>query len=263
MSQLLEQGDLSLFYRPALGVEDPDGLYDVAGFQMVLQAWDAPVARLITVGKKRLPEPEPGEGQGERLWAYVQAVAEDPSALGERLGPETVADSSGVERHRPAARPAGVGRYALVRRGRHTELVYALRRPEEAGEVQQVLNIAEEGRLLLAVKNPRASSPPDVGLSEERQADYPAELQRRFDGRRWVEAEPTQLLDHAGTELLLIGLPPGEPDQAVTADGIEPAMAEPTAAEDQAGQEGRDVFALLGLDRDAHPQAPLVEGRWA
>jgi hypothetical protein len=70
--------------------------------------------------------------------------------------------------------------------------------------VQEELNIEEQGSFVVTVKNPEAPSPPGVGFAPRQKVDFPAELQRRFRGRRFAEVSP-EFLDHGGAELVMVG----------------------------------------------------------
>ena len=70
-------------------------------------------------------------------------------------------------------RPAGEGVYALFLHDNHTHLAYVLELPLIPGEVQKAFNIKPEGRFVIAVKNPEATSPPGVGLEDECQPEFP------------------------------------------------------------------------------------------
>ncbi len=249
MAEMLERGDLHFLYRPAVDITAPDGLYDVADLHLVLKPHDRDLFRLLTVGKKRLPDPQAEE---ERFWGYVEFVTDDPTALADRLGPVGYQTENLGERTRHGVRPAAAGVYALLRGGRHTELVYVLELPEKSGEVQDALNIGREGRVVLAVKNPRGGSPSGVGLGAASLPEFPADLQQRFDGRRWLPVDPPSFLDHAGAELLLVDgasrLEDGDVD-------LEP--------HDDASDDADEVLAQLRLNRRDHPRMALLEGQWA
>ena len=51
----------------------------------------------------------------------------------------------------------------------------------------------------------QAPAPPGAGLPPHRRAQYPPELRERFGGRRFIPADPPELLDHPSAELVLIG----------------------------------------------------------
>jgi hypothetical protein len=103
----------------------------------------------------------------------------------EALERETYRTRTRGERAQPEARPAGEGRYALVRHDDHTHLAYELELPTKPRDVQQELDIEPQASYVIAVKNPQAGSPTAVGLSRDRKAQLPESLQERF-----VHAEP-------------------------------------------------------------------------
>jgi hypothetical protein len=241
--QTLETGDVHFLYRPRVEEEEPEGLEDVQRFLVVLHPRGGSRLRLLVVGRKRLPEID----RTERLWGFVEAVADRPEDLHDALDPEEYDTETRGHRHQPAARPAGEGTYAIVNRDGDTFLAYLLELPQEPGPVQRELDVAPEARYVLSVKNPEAGSPPRAGLPEERQVAYPPRLQERFAGRRWIGAEPVELLDHEGAEILLVGA-----EEDVDVDG--PPPLEP---DDQA-----DLLRQLRLERDEHPVRPLFEGEW-
>jgi hypothetical protein len=244
--EVTERGNIYFFYRTAVGAETPQGLVDVQRFHFVLSPEGTDVLRLLTVGRKRLPEP--GDS-GQRFWGFVKKVADDPAELAEELeGGRDDRDG----RTRTPARPAGEGVYAIATHGNHTHLLYALELPEEPDEVQRELHILKEGAYLLSVKNPEAASPPSAGLDEERKADFPPELQESFGGRRFIGVHPPAFLDYEGAEILLMGSaedPGGEL-------GVELDQEHETEAT-------ADLFKELRLAREGHPVEPLLQGKWA
>jgi hypothetical protein len=64
---------------------------------------------------------------------------------------------------------------------------------------------AVEASYVVTVKNPRAPSPPGVGLRDPGRATLPADLQGRFRDRRFAPLDPPGFLDQRGVEILLIG----------------------------------------------------------
>ncbi|HYG62574.1 MAG TPA: hypothetical protein VEL74_08320 [Thermoanaerobaculia bacterium] len=245
--EVTERGNIYFFYRPAVGAageDGPHGLVDVQRFHLVLSPKGRDTLRVITIGKKRLPEPR---DSGQRFWGYVERVADDPDAIVEEL-------EGGREEGRTwlPARPAGEGVYAIACHGNHTHLLYALELPEEPDEVQRELHIGKEGSYLLSVKNPQASSPPSVGLDEEKKAEFPGELQELFGGRRFIACEPPSFLDHEGAELLLMGSA-DDPGEDLGIDLDPEHETEATA----------DLFQELQMERQRHPVEPLLAGKWA
>ena len=247
---VLERGDLFFFYRPDVDESTPRGLADVRRFHVVLRPEGGDGLRLITVGRKMLPE---AEEEGRSHWAFVDRVFDAPDALREALSQATYETDTLGERTLPEARPAGEGSYALVRHGRSTILAYALAVPEEPGEVQRAFHIEREGRFAIAVKNPEAGSPAGLGLEEDRRAEFPDDLQERFAGRRWSPVDPPAFLDHEGAELVLIG---GR--EAADELGVDLELdAEPR------GEDDAEVFRDLHLDKSDRTIRPLFDGDWS
>ncbi len=243
--EILERGNIYFFYRPAVGEEAPKGLVDVQRFHFVLSPERRDFFRLITVGKKRLPETDDA---GQRFWGFVEKVGESSAEMVEELERGPMHDGFGTRR---SARPAGEGVYAVARHGNHTHLLYALELPAEPDEVQRELRIEKRGSYLLSVKNPQAGSPPSMGLEEERKAHFPEELQERFGGRRFLPLIP-EFLDYEGAELLVAGTDES-PAEAPEVDLRPECETEETA----------NLFQELEMDRDRHPVEPLLTGKWA
>ena len=189
MSEILEHGDAFFFYRPRVGVAEVAGLSDVQRFVVILKPDDHPRYRRLIVGRKRLPDPR----SHEREWAFVVEVTDDPAELRADIEEE------------PRAQPAGAARYAIVDHGGHTHLAYARPQSPDSAAVQRELNIRQQASYIIAVRNPDAPAPPGAGLPEHRRAQYPPELRERFGGRRFIPADPPELLDYPGAEVVLIG----------------------------------------------------------
>ncbi|MFW6202585.1 MAG: hypothetical protein ACOC8B_08400, partial [Gemmatimonadota bacterium] len=165
--------------------------------------------------------------------------------------PERYRTKTRGERRVPAARPAGEGVYAIARHGDHTHLVYILELPEQPGEVQRELNVDERASYILSIANPERPAPKGAGLGEKQAAEFPKGLQSKFEGRRFIPADPPKFLDHEGAELLLIGAarrPLKELDIRLEAEDEDAHSAE--------------IFRELGLEREEHPTRPLFEGKW-
>lgn len=243
--EILERGNIYFFYRPAVGEEAPKGLVDVQRFHFVLSPERRDLFRMITVGKKRLPEPDDA---GQRFWGFVEKVGRTSEEMVEELERGPMRDGFGTKR---SARPAGEGVYAIARHGNHAHLLYALELPAEPDEVQRELHIEKQGSYLLSVKNPLAGSPPSVGLDAERKADFPEDLQERFGDRRFIPLTP-EFLDYEGAELLVMGSDEGP------AEDLDTALRPECETEETA-----NLFQELEIDRERHPVEPLLTGKWA
>lgn len=241
MSDILERGEVFFLYWPAAGEERVEGLRDVQRFFLVLRPEGTDVTRRLVVGRKRLPD---AEGDG-RHWGFVDKVVRGEENVAEALERERLSGG--------APRPAGEGRYAIVKRDGGTELVYSLALPEEPGEAQHGLGIGKEAGYVLSIKNPDAGSPGGAGLDRERRAELPRELRERFGDRRWAAADPPAFLDHEGTEFLLVA----ERGEAPSAEVAE----ELRAGADGAGG-GSRLLEELAAAAGEPVEAPLTEGEW-
>ncbi len=198
MTDTLERGTISFFYRPRVQREEPTGLDDVQRLYVVLSPVEGDHPhRLIVIGRKRLPGPDEPPRR-RRFWAVVDVVSDDPARIRDALAPYDYDTKTRGRRHQPGGRPAGEGVYRVVRHGTHTHLAYALELPPRRGPVQRALNIAPEASYVLAVKNP--ASP---GLRPD-EAELPPTQRGVFRGRRFAPAEPVDLLDHERVELVLV-----------------------------------------------------------
>ena len=238
----LERGDVFFFYRPKVEQEEAHGLDDVQRFVVVLRTAGGRLFRMLTVGRKHLPDLQ----THEREWGFVDLVAEEAGPVAESLRATTYETKTRGLRHLAAARPAGEGAYALQRDGRNLILAYRLELPAEPGPVQEALGIAQEAAYVVALKNPEVPNPPSIGLREEDRVQLPAKEQGEFHGTRW-SAVDKHLLDFERAEFVLIGAT--DHPSAVPAERAEP---KPEA-----------VLRRLKLSPRDTPLEPLVEGAWA
>lgn len=247
----LEQGNIYFVYRPKVQAKGKEGaikgIDDLQRTYIILSPHGEKCYRLIALGQKRLPS----INDREKHWGFVDKVIRAPKKIEEELQHETYETKTRGERTWPAARPAGEGVYALIHHGDHTHLIYALELPEKPREVQQALNIEEEGSYILSIKNPQVSSPPGTSLEEERRADFPKHLQERFRKRRFIAIDSPDFLNYEGVELLFIG----------AAEDIDKDLGIELTAhrEDESTAE---VFNELRMVKSRHPVKPLFEGHW-
>jgi hypothetical protein len=251
MSDVIERGDLYFLYRPKVrpeGKEDSvEGSGDVQRLFMVMHPQGRKQYRLAVLGRKHLPD----IARGERLWGFIDRVERDVRRLQREFAPESYGTKTRGRRERPAARPAGEGVYTLVRHARHTHFAYVLELPKAPGEVQREFNIDAEGSYIISVKNPLKPSPRRAGLPREEKAALPQSQQARFRGRRFIDPDPPDLLDHAGTEFMLIGAR-ANPEEELDVDlGAE----EENAA-------SSEILRDLHLRHGGTPLEPLFKGEW-
>ena len=248
-AQVLERGDIYFVYRPKVETPTVEGFEDVQRLYLVLHPHAQPRYRLLLIGRKQLPELH---RSAEKHWGLVTTVSQDATAVRAELGRATYATKTRGERVQPAARPAGEGVYALVRHDDHAHLAYVLELPEEPGPPQEALHIAEEGSYVLSVKNPEYPGLRDAQRAAEHPVAFPARLQQRFRGRRFIAADPPDFLNYEGVELLLVGAAADVAEELGVQ--LEPQRETIATAE---------VFTDLRLAKSRQAIAPLLQGAWA
>jgi hypothetical protein len=247
----LERGDIFFFYRPRVAplgdAPQIQGLIDVARTHVVLHPRDKGLYRLIVLPRKRLPDVT----RHEREWAFVEKVAREAGEVERELETQVYKTKTRGARLLPSARPAGEGVYALVRHEDHTHIAYALELPDELGPVQRTLHIRREASYIVSVKNPQAPAPPEASLPAEAVARYPQALEERFQGRRFVPADPPELLDYPGAQLLFIGASADVPHELGI--DLDPEHEDARTAE---------IFRDLHIAASRFPVDPLFKGKW-
>lgn len=245
-TDILERGDIYFAYRPRVEQEEAQDVDDIQRLYLILQPAGGQRTRRLVLGRKRLPDPD----EHQRHWGFVDEVADRPEPVLDDLQRETYETKTRGERILPEARPAGEGRYAIVRHDDHTHFAYELELPDERGQPQEDLGIEPEASYIAAVKNPEAPTPPGVGLQPSAQADLPRRLQERFEGRRFADAEP-DLFDHEGVEFVLIG----------ATEDAESELGVKIDAEWESA-DSADMFRRLKMPPGEQPTEPLTEGEW-
>jgi hypothetical protein len=254
MAEVLENGDIYFLYRPRVGDESVKSLDEVQRLLIVLHPWRGrPRRRLLVVGRKRLPRVD----EHERLWAFVDTVAERPEQLHEALNERTYMTKTRGQRWQPAARPAAEGAYVIARHDNHTHLAYRLRHPSRTGASQRDLSIEHEASYIVAVRNPHAPPPARMramvrmGAPLRRSPELPVELRERFGSRRFVPLDPPDFLDYAGVEIVIIG---------AARDTLAELGLDLTSELERAAR--TDVFEDLRISPDERPVEPLFAGDW-
>ena len=250
--EVLEQGYIYFTYRPKVRSPDEEediaaeDLDDVENFYIVLKPHGGRF-RLINIGRKRLPDIE----GHERNWGFVEMVADSGKEIEEELQRDTYQTKTRGERVRPAARPAGEGVYALVRKGNKLHLVWALELPKKPGPVQKAFNIPQQASLAISIANPeKRGGTRAAQLREEQQPDYPKQLQEEFRGRKFATEDP-RLLDFEGAEIVFIGART-DPEEAYHID-LQP---------EEESEDSADIFSQLRFAKSRHPVEPLLRGEW-
>lgn len=239
MTETIESGDIYFFYRSRIEVAEPSSLDDIQTFQLVMIADGAPRGRMITVGKKRLPEIFPEESDpSEREWMIIGAVAQ-ATEIGEMLHPFHYQTTTRGERRVGEALPVAEARYAIVMKDGSSFLTYRLHRPRDPGSVQEEFGIRASAGYVIAIRNPELEVP---GFPRAR-PEYPQELVNKFADERWIAVDDASLLDYENAQLVLIG-----------------ATEEAFDAGNRLLQHRTDLFDTLGLNRSDWPVGALTDG---
>jgi hypothetical protein len=172
MVEVLERGDISFFWRPA--VQPADALEPAPGVQsffLVLSTGGR--HRRLRIGKKRMPVPS-----GERLWGRIERVGSLSHVLEDQLESERYTTKTRGDRFQPGAELIARGCYAFVRHDEHTHLVY---RVDETEDVPAEVRVPEAGSHIVLFER----VPPGRPL--------------------WSAAGEPALLDEEGAECVLVG----------------------------------------------------------
>ncbi|KAL1748937.1 hypothetical protein HDZ31DRAFT_28585 [Schizophyllum fasciatum] len=321
---VIERGHIYFFYRPKVQLEEVSSVDDVKNFHMLLvprppefasgtdnsekpenpdqdremamlqPGADAVPAepdhtkqkfyRLITLGKKQLPDPEHATGgRKETFWATVTAVGKDLESLEKGLDEksyETKTRGKTGTRHQAPARLVARGAYAIVNNnprvpsGRETHLGYRLSHPSvediTPNSVQAELGIHPANSFVVQVKNPLAPST-NPAMRNQKGAEYPEDIMRDVFGKggskgresyglRFASCERPELLNYEGAQLLFIAARDGDDGlEASLGDGRGEALSK--VEKEESREPVSKVFSELGLDLERFPAKPLG-GEW-
>ncbi|KAJ5046604.1 uncharacterized protein L3040_003843 [Drepanopeziza brunnea f. sp. 'multigermtubi'] len=269
-SSILEKGIIYFFFRARVGVEDPNGIEDVARSYIVLRPLplgaklgegpleDSGNARLLALPKKMLPK-----SRQDRFLVFVEQPNATIKDLREQFSSNDYATQTSGTSHIPAATPFAEGIYAITSTGRESHLAYHVTMPA-IGEIQKELGLNEKGSYVVSAKNPNAPGPANATLDNP--AQYPEHIQSKFRNLRWMPLEP-ELLNYQHTQFLIIGEGLGDMDKAVEEMSRDERDDETeTPGEEMAKLEEEDhrrvqhleqddpIFADLGLSSKEYPK---------
>ncbi|KAI9654595.1 MAG: hypothetical protein M1831_005356 [Alyxoria varia] len=271
-SNILEKGIFYFLSRGRVGTDTLESVQDIARSYLILRPLPANAKinpeggpledlennRLLALPKKVLPQ----SGKDNFL-TFVEKSGTTIHALKEEFmhGSSYDTKTTGV-RHTPPVTPLGEGVYAITSTGRDSHLAYMLTVPSEPGEVQHGVGLKQQGSFHLSTKNPEAPGPANTSLPQG--PGWPEEVQREFEGRRWVPLAPKHL-DYPSAQFLLIGEGVGELRGAVEQTTRDAKHEKETPAGEMERLEGEDevranklegadaIFADLGLSRNDYP----------
>ncbi|KAJ3696279.1 hypothetical protein LUZ60_001656 [Juncus effusus] len=220
-----------------------------------------PLLRFAVMGKKSLPDPSK---RGRPFWGYIELVTTKIDDVKAALKEEEYDTATRGHRHKPAARALAEGVYRILRhqsgRQNHTHLIYKLEFPvlDAAGisgpqeSPQESLNIDREASFLIQIKNPErqpSGGSQFRGLPNKRKSAFPAGLQGQFGQKKFVPADPPDLLNYEGCEFLLIA----------ASDDIEEELGLELTIECDDEKCESDLLKMFG---EAAPAKPLLSGTW-
>lgn len=253
-------------------------------------------ARLIRLGKKRMPEPsaaldrgdQPGGIGGdssEAIWAVVSDVATDFEQLKDGFKKREYSTKTSGQRVVQGARLAGRGWYTLSESlteppsSREVRLSYVLSHPtnpDDFGDVQKQLGLNPQSSCRLQMRNPTLPSTgagaPPAGLDPSSRVEMSkSELKDTFGGSveddssnatRYARPENINLLDRAGVELLMIKKKEQEEEDAMGL-GETHRKAIEKLANDEGDKLSNDQVIQKELQLDAQENPPdALDGEW-
>lgn len=248
-------------------------------------------ARLIRLGKKRMPEPnaaiatgnQPGGIGGdssETIWSVISDVSPSFDALKDSFAERRYKTKTAGDRVVRSARPAGRGWYAITLSqteppsSREVRLSYVLSHPHddaEFGDVQKELGLSKESSVRLQMRNPTLPSTgdgaPPAGLDPSDRVELDkGELKDTFggdadEGTRYARPENLELLDRAGVELLMIKKKGQEAEKDFGLGEKHRAALEKLASDDAKSLSNEDVLSAVHLDSTENPPDAL-DGEW-
>ena len=256
--EILEQGDIYFFYRPKKNSQEVRGMDDVRRFFMVtapeikdknnnVYKDKKQFYRLFVIGKKSLPEIRKSEARSsERFWARVGGIFEDKNELTKELFSDEFRKGDG-------ARPAGIGKYIIIKHQNHAELAYILENPEEPGQAQKEFGIEKEASYIISVINPNQPTPAGYPSAEE-SPQYPEKILKEFDknGNFVSFDKDTDFINYLNAQVILIGAREGK-DAVSKEFGID--------IEEQVSGRSMDIFKKLNIKKGQIPTKPLTEGK--
>ncbi|KAK3068349.1 hypothetical protein LTR53_014165 [Teratosphaeriaceae sp. CCFEE 6253] len=212
-SNVMEKGIIYFFTRGRVDTDHPEAVQDLQRSFMVLRPLppggkltdgaiqDVGNNRLIALPKKVWPK----SGR-DKFMTFVEKAGVTMETLKEEFfkGNDYTTATVGA-RHTPEVTPIGEGVYAITYTGsgRTTNhLSYMLTIPQEIGEVQKDIGIAEKGSFVLSTKNPTAKQPSYAALPQK--PDFPQDILDEFGSLGWLPARPEHL-NYPNAQVLIIG----------------------------------------------------------
>ncbi|KAK2823845.1 hypothetical protein FQN49_007562, partial [Arthroderma sp. PD_2] len=249
-SNILEKGIIYFFFRGKVGIDEPEGIDEVARTFIVLRPQphgaslnNGPTegennCRLLMLPKKTVPT-----SSHERYMAFVEKTGTDLKTLKQSfLGGEYETKTKGTQ-HSPTATPLAEGVYAITSTTRASHLAYILTVPTEVSEIQKDFGLRSRGSFIVSSKNPQFPGPSSARLPKP--PDYPQSVVDDFRNLRWVPLEP-KFIDYPNAQFMMLGEAQGRLGKGGMTE--ERAPGEENAGEELENLEHEDEIRADSLD---------------
>ncbi|KAJ0426265.1 hypothetical protein BJY00DRAFT_129053 [Aspergillus carlsbadensis] len=256
-SNIIEKGIIYFFYRGRVNTQEAHGMQDVARSFFILRptplgaALDPEQGAVDTGSKCRLlmlPKKKYPRSGKEREMGFVEKSDASVKELQESfIASDTYETSTRGTREVPEAKPYAEGVYAITSTKRATHLVYHITLPEKLGKIQEDFGLSDRGSWLLQSKNPKFPGPPNARLPKE--PDFPAHIEEKFKGYRWIPTEP-ELLGFPNAQFLMIGSATGDLGNAATAESGDKRPEEEQPEEELVKMEDENESRIEALGGD-------------
>lgn len=213
MATTIEQGSVTILYRPRVEQHDPGDLGDVQRLLIQLSPEGGMFERVIAIGRKRVPR----SARRDRFWGFVDLVL-TPYDMSAALDAQVYGTRTRGLRHLPAARAFASGTYEIATHRDHAHLRWHVTRISSDDPIAFEVDVESEADYIVTVANPDLTAwgltePPDLQgtlfddleLHVTIPIPFPPNLQQRFGNRRYAQIDSTDWLDHPGAELVFMG----------------------------------------------------------
>jgi hypothetical protein len=244
--ETLESGHIYFFHRNFLEQDFPGGS-DVERFFMILNPHSARLFRLAVLGKKNTADEE----YSQKLWGFIHKVGATSEQVETELNPRKFQTKSRTERQLKWPRMTGQGLYRIFSHGDHTHLAYLLDAPEPQDQPIEAPSPEPQADFIIRVKNPLKPAPKGITIDINHMAFYPERLQIKFENRRYIDANPPELLNYEGVGLLM----------AVCREQVLRRL-EINFQSDEEATVTAQMVEDMKLDRQLNGLEPFARSRW-
>jgi hypothetical protein len=217
VARTIEQGSVTILYRPRVEEQDPSDLGDVQRLLILLSPEGSAFERLIAVGRKRVPR----SARHDRFWGFVDLVL-TPNDMSAALDAHVYGTKTRGLRHLPAARAFASGSYEIAAHRDHAHLRWHVARIVTRGGDDDPIafeaDVENDADYIITIANPDPTAwgltePPDLqtALFDDLELHvtiptlFPPSFQQRFGNRRYTHLDTPEWLDHPGAELVFVG----------------------------------------------------------